>query len=249
MSLADRIETHDSREKTVTVLNRESVDPIYSLLEKTVEADTVTVRERETDSDGPMDVVLVEDGEAAIGVSSMDAVQDTLLMVNSDLYVTGTVSLDEVETPEAVASLNDVTFDVADRQKFLLIHISRHIEALALETGGGELHVGFQELERINAERGTRSAYERLGDSDVETHVYGLPTDQALPDGLIVHDDEKEELANSWFVAHDGAGTDERKAALNAVETGPNEYTGYWTFDPDETDDSLTYLQRTYLDD
>lgn len=254
MGFAAFVEEFESREKTVTVLNREAVDPVYSLLETKLGGDDVTVREAETGSDGPVDAVVVEDeadGErVAVAASGLDEIRNTLLLVNSDLYVTGTVGLDELETPDAVARLDDVTFDVAGRSKFLLIHISRHVERVALETDGGVLYSGFQELDRVHDERGTLRAYRNLAASGVDVHAYGVPDHDpgALPDALTLHEHTDGEIPRSWFVVHDGGGVDDRKAALVAVETGPNEFSGYWTFDPERVDPVIDYIDETYVD-
>ncbi|WP_136689891.1 DICT sensory domain-containing protein [Halorhabdus amylolytica] len=248
MGITEFIDVVDDREKTVTVLNRESVDPLYRMLEDMFESDRVAISEAE-DPDAPGDVVLLRDETTgSLAVSRMDDVSETLLLVNSDLYVTGTVPIEEVETPEVVAHLADVTFTVEDKQKFLLIHISRHIESLALETDSGTLHSSFQRLSRLLDERGTSEAYETLANSGVDTHVYGVddwepPT---FVDRLTVHAGETEELRTSWFVVHDGDGEDDRKAALVAEEIGPNEYRGYWTFEARLVDDILDHLRSTY---
>ncbi|WP_135667384.1 DICT sensory domain-containing protein [Halorhabdus rudnickae] len=249
MGITEFIDAVDDREKTVTVLNRESVDPLYRMLEDMFESNAVAVSE-DTDPDAPGDVVLLRDETTgSLAVSRMDAVSETLLLVNSDLYVTGTVPVEEVQTPEVVAHLADVTFTVADKQKFLLIHISRHIESLALETDSGVLHSSFQRLSRLLDERGTGRAYEALADSGVETHVYGID-DWDMPafaDQLTVHAGDTPELRDAWFVVHDGDGDDDRKAALVAEEIGPDEYRGYWTFEPELVDEILQYLSTTYV--
>lgn len=249
MGIREFVESGDGRQKTITVLNRSEVDPVYRLLEKTLGDGSVTVREDETRSGTPVDAVVVEEDGSPLAVSPLSDVRNTLLMVNSDLYVTGTVGIDEVETPDVIAQLDDVTFDVERRNKLLLIHISRHIERMALETDGGVLHSSFQELSRLYRERGTLAAYRRLADASVDVHVYGLPDHDPdrLPDGLRIHNRETDEIRNSWFVVHDGDGDDDRKAALVATETGPNEYTGYWTFEPDRVDPILEYIDETYV--
>ena len=248
MGISAFIDAVDDRDKTVTVLNRESVDPLYRMLVDMFDSETVTVTEAE-DSEAPGDVVLLQDeATGTLAVSRMDDVSETLLLVNSDLYVTGTVPVENVETPEVVAHLADVTFTVSDKQKFLLIHISRHIESLALDTGSGVLHSSFQRLSRLLDERGTRDTYETLADSGVDTHVYGVAdwVPPAFVEDLTVHAGETDELRTSWFVVHDGDGDDDRKAALVAEEIGPNEYRGYWTYDPRLVDEILRYLDTTY---
>jgi DICT domain-containing protein len=193
-------------------------------------------------------MILHDEQQPAIATSPLQDVERSLLMVNSDLYVTGTRSLSEVHTPEVVVNLDEVTFSVAGKRKFLLIHISRHVEAMAHETAGGVLHTGFQKLSRITDERGTAEAYRQIVDRGVDVHVYGsgdwgAPTDL----DVTVHAHETGEITDSWFVVYDGDGDDDRKAALVAVETGDNEYRGFWTFETDLVDDVIAYIDRTYL--
>ncbi|WEL18691.1 MULTISPECIES: DICT sensory domain-containing protein [unclassified Halorhabdus] len=248
MGISSFIDAVEDREKTVTVLNRESVDPLYRMLEGMFEDDSVSITESQ-DPEAPGDVVLLRDQQSgSLAISQLGEISETLLLVNSDLYVTGTVPLEDVETPEVVAHLSDVTFTVADKQKFLLIHISRHIESLALETDGGVLHSSFQRLSRLRDERGTAAAYETLATSAVETHVYGVDDwdPPAFADELTVHAGDTPELRDSWFVVHDGDGDEDRMAALVAEEVGPNEYRGYWTFEPGLVKEILGYLESTY---
>jgi len=247
MTLADIIDRVDSRQHTLTVINREEYDPVLRLLEKVFDSENVDVRESGFEPAGPANILQLQDEDGlAVATSSLDEVRDRLLMVNSDMYITGTTPLDEVETSRVVANLDDTTFTVSGKSKFLLIHISRHVERLALDTGAGVLHSGFQELSRIHDERGTARAYRQLTDTDVEVHVYGIPDYDSPPEEMHVHAARDGEIPKSWFVVHDGDGDDERKAALVCVETGPNEYEGFWTFRPDVVDEVLAYLERTY---
>lgn len=249
-SFAGFIDAVDDREKSVAVLNREEVDPMLTMVEAMFDAESVSVTDGGGDPAGPADLVVLHDEDRpAIATSPLREIERTLLLVNSDLYITGTRSLDEIDTPEVVLNLDDVTFSVAGKQKFLLIHLSRHIEAMAARTVGGVLHSGFQDLSRITDERGTEAAYRQLVDRGVDVHVYGRddwtdPFDRPVT----VHAHEEGEILDSWFVVHDGAGDDDRKAALVAVETGPNEYRGFWTFEAAIVDDVLAYIDRTYAD-
>jgi len=248
-SFAGFIEALDDREKSLSVLNREEVDPIQRMVESMFDADSIEVTEGSGDPAGPADMLILHDEQQpAIATSPLQDIERSLLMVNSDLYITGTRSLDEIDTPDVVVNLDDVTFSVAGKQKFLLIHISRHVEKIAYETGGGVLHTGFQELSRLNDERGTERAYRQLIDQGVDVHVYGREDWDDPPDrDVTVHAREDGEITKAWFVVHDGAGEDERKAALVAVETGPNEYAGFWTFEAAVVDDVLDYIERTYV--
>jgi|AntRauTorcE11898_2_1112593.scaffolds.fasta_scaffold27725_1 hypothetical protein len=248
VSFAGFVDDVDDREKSLSVINREEIDPIQQLLEDMFDADAVSVVDGNGDPAGPADVVVLHDEDRpAIATSTLQSVEQSLLMVNSDLYITGARSLEDVDTPDVVVNLGDVTFSVADKQKFLLIHISRHIEAMAYETEGGVLHSGFQELSRLIDERGTERAYQQLADRGLDVHVYGSPDwDDPLDYPVSVHTHSEGEILKSWFVVHDGDGDDDRKAALVAVETGRNEYCGFWTFETDIVDDVLAYIDRTY---
>lgn len=247
MTIADIIEAVDSSEQTMTVLNRDEHDPVMNLLEKMFDFKHVDVREADAEPDGPANLVQLQDKNGvAVATTGLEELRDRLLLVNSDMYVTGTRSLSEVETSDVVASLDDTTFTVSDKSKFLLIHISRHVEALALSTGSGVLHSGFQYLSRIHDERGTDRAYQKLTDTDVDVHVYGKPDWGNTPEcSLTVHTGD-DELSRAWFVVHDGDGHDARKAALVATEVGENEYEGFWTFRPEVVDDVLEYLDSAY---
>lgn len=248
-SFAGFVDVVDDREKSLSVINREEVNPIQRLLEDMFDADAVSIVDGGGDPAGPADMVLLHDEERpAVATSTLQSIEQSLLMVNSDLYITGTRSLSDIDTPDVVVNLDDVTFSVAGKQKFLLIHISRHIEAIAHETEGGVLHSGFQELSRLTDERGTERAYRDVADRGVDVHVYGRPDwDDPLDRPITIHAHEAGEIPNSWFVVHDGNGDDDRKAALVAVETGPNEYRGFWTFETEIVDDVLAYIDRTYV--
>lgn len=250
MNFADIIDAVDSDDHTLTVFNRTEHEPVVRLLEQVFESEHVDVRDDGTDTAGPANLVQLENEEGvALATSDLAEIRDSLLLVNSDLYITGTRSLDQVTTSDVVANLNETTFTVSGKSKFLLIHISRHIEALALKTGAGVLHSGFQQLSRIRDEHGTDRAYRRLAETAVDLHVYGVPDWERPPaEEMVVHAHENGEIPESWFVVHDGDGDDQRKAALVAREVGPNEYAGFWTFNTEWVDDILDYIEETYVD-
>lgn len=250
MTFADMIDAVDSEDHTLTVFNREEHEPVLGLLERVFDSEHVDVREAGTEPAGPADIVQLQDEEGmAIAASNLDEIRDSLLLVNSDLYITGTRPLDEVTSSNVVANLDETTFTVSGKSKFLLIHISRQVEAIALETGSGVLHSGFQYLSRIRDERGTDRAYRRLAETDVDVHVYGAPDWKRPPtEDMTVHGHGTGEIPKAWFVVHDGDGDDERKAALVAVEVGPNEYEGFWTFRTEWVDAILEYIEETYVD-
>lgn len=171
-----------------------------------------------------------------VATSSFDELLDTYLLVNTDSYRTGTAPVESVEMPTMLAALSETRFHVrgypaSNKEKLLLVVLSRHIERLALEAGGGTLRSSFQRLSRINDERGTLRVYERLAGSSVDTHVYSVPDHRALPDGLIVHAGTTPAYRRTWFVVFTPGGAG-NPAAMLSIAAGDNEWDGYWTFDP-----------------
>jgi len=247
MTIGEFIDEVRSPDLTVTVLNRESLRPVYDMLAQFFEPMSVTVREAEIDVDAPTDAVVLHDGERPLAVSPLEAVRDSVLVVNADIYATGARPLDEVATPEVITELGSVRIPGERENKFVLIQVSRHVEAMAWQAGGGELHASFQRLSRLTGERGTRRVYRRLGELPVDVHVYGVP-DAEVPPGLdvTVHGGRGDEIRDAWFVLHDGAGNDGWKAGLVAEQVGGNTYRGFWTFDAERVDALIEYVTRTY---
>lgn len=145
-------------------------------------------------------------------------------------------------------------FPVSNKGKLLLILMSRFIEQLALVTGNGRLDSTFQRLSRLDDEYGTQTMYERLGDSDVETHVYGIRDD---PDAITgrdvqVHSNDTEAHRRSWvlaFTPDDGtprSGTEPTHAALVAIEVGPNVWRGIWTYDNARVERIQSYIKQHF---
>ncbi|MFC7176689.1 histidine kinase [Halosegnis marinus] len=210
--------------------------PLTRLLEDAFENQPVTVATATTDTvDGPR-VVLVEGGET-VAVSPLGDLMDAYLLVNSDSYRTATAGLDRHGAPDVLTALAGTRFrvrgyPVSNKEKLLLVVLSRYIEARALAADGGTLRSSFQRLSRIDDERGTRAVYERLGASAVDTHVYGVPDYDDMPDGLSVHGGTDPAYRRTWFVVFT-PDDEQEPAALVAVEAGANEWNGYWTFDAD----------------
>lgn len=219
-------------------------------------------------------VALVEDGEV-VRTSPMSAVTDSYLMVNSDLYRTGTVGLEELDPPAVLTELDETVFSLrgfpaSNKEKLLLILISRYIERLAWEADAGVLRSSFQRLSRIEDERGTREVYDKLGESGVDVHVYGVPDSTPGEDwGGTVHGGHTEPYRRSWFVVFrppwlsdspetgrgpggEAGATEEagvsglgEAAALVALETGENEWDGMWTYRPGLVADIESYIRQT----
>ncbi|ELZ47100.1 hypothetical protein C464_09222 [Halorubrum coriense DSM 10284] len=208
-------------------------------------------------------VLLMEDDEVVAG-STLAELGDAVLFVNSDLYVTGSRSLGDVDLPSVISGLNDATFTLrgypeSNRQKLLLITISRFIERVAWMAGDGTLRSSFQRLSRIDDEVGTREVYDRVSGTGVDTHLYGVP--DRLPADLdaVVHAGNDPDFTDSWFVvfrppegphpAQSDPDTDlergvEGGVGLLAVETEPRVWRGLWTFDADRISRVNRYIER-----
>lgn len=253
MTIADIIAEHESRPKRLTVVNRDEPEPIVRMLERMVDAPDVDVVERDPEDGGPGNLVILEDeaaDEDQFAISTIEDVGNSVLMVNADLYITGTRPIEDVDTPDVLADLAGATFTVSEKQMMLMIELSRHIESLAYRHGSGRLHSGFQSVARIDDERGTRRVYEDLVNEGVDVHAYGADAaadGRTVPEGVTAHTDDADELRRSWFVVSTDCPED-RKAALLAREVGPNEWTGFWTFESTVVDHADRYLRSAYWD-
>lgn len=262
--------------RSLLVVNRSKPEPIAQMVEQTFNEQPIDVTEREL-PEADTDLLLLVDNDGntddqrVLASSPLSALEETILLVNSDLYKTGTAGIEDVELPDVLLGLDEVPFTLrgypkSDNEKLLLIAISRYIERTAFKHGNGRLRTSFQRLSRIEDERGTREVYRSLGQSPVQTHVYGVP-DWSPSEGseLITHGGYTEDFRRSWFVVYspfrdqlrdptetaapDGGksrtATDEPPhAALVALETGPRQWRGFWTFRPPLVRDIAKYISR-----
>ncbi|MFC7042266.1 histidine kinase [Halonotius sp. GCM10025705] len=179
MTLNQFIRNADFKNYSLVTVNQESPLPAQSMLEKVFDDQPITVTEQQEPSDETDTVYLVEDDEV-IASSPLKAIQESILLVNSDLYITGNREVSAVDPPDVIRQLEDVRFELrgypeSNNEKLLLIIISRYIERLALESDNGRHRASFQRLSRLDDELGTKHVYKQLAESAVDTHVYGLP--------------------------------------------------------------------------
>lgn len=252
MHLSAFVDDLDPSTVTLTVVNVDGPgrEHVTGMFDDLFDRQPVDVTRAASDVVDENLVVLRRNGER-VAESELDAVGDAVLFVNSDIYITGSRELEGVQTPDVLEALTDVPFHAEGypskrKEKLLLIEISRHVEARAYRAGAGELHSGFQRLSRIDDEQGTYDAYDAIGASDLDAHVYGL--DDSTPDqpGLSAHSGS-EELGEVWFVVYvPPEGVDARHAALVCVEAGPGEWRGFWTFDADRVRAVRDYVADAY---
>lgn len=248
-SLAAFIERGGGRDLSLAVVNRTRPRPIQDMLEETFDERTLEVGELDL-PDAAEDVVALLDGDEVVASSPLHALEDEILFVNSDLYITGAKALGDVTLPSVFANLDETPFRVrgypaSDSEKLPLIMISRYIEQLAWEHGSGRLRSSFQRLSRLNDERGTRQVYRTLGETDVDVHVYGVP-DWLPPKSFpgVIHAGYHGEFRTSWFVVFHVDDPQAKTAALVAERVGDNEWEALWTFDDDRIRAVNRYIER-----
>lgn len=249
MSLRGFVEAGERSEFTLAVVNRESPPQLVSMLERTFADQSVEVTDIDVEG-AETDQAFLFDGQELLATSSLQELQESLLLINSDLFITGSRGMGEIEVPDVISELQNVRFRLqgfpeSNREKLLLILLSRHIEQLALANGEGKQRSSFQRLSRIHDEHGTKRVYEQLGGSDVDTHIYGLPDWTPNPEfDVTMHAGWSEEFENSWFVVHVPEDENADHAALVAVEDRPRVWEGMWTFDAERVRAINRYIER-----
>lgn len=248
-SLTGFIDRVGETEWSIQIINQTAPEPIQGMLDKLfggLAIETTEIDLPEADDDI---VVLVHDGEV-VASSPLSTLRDTLLMVNSDLYKTGTTEIQDIDPPDIITELSDTVFTLqgypeSDTEKLVLTLVSRYIEYQAWSHETGTLRSSFQRLSRLDDEQGTRRVYERLGETaGLTVHVYGVP-DWEPPEsmGVTVHGVGDDEIMRHWFVVYDGGTT--RSVAMLAVNTGSHTWEGYWTYDTDEIKAINQYISET----
>ena len=257
-SLPDFIDEVPTSEKTLLLLNRTGPEPLATLLKNAFATQDVTVAERQVPN-GTDDLICLIDEGRVVTTSPFERLKASFLLVNVDRYRTGARPVDPERFPDVLTGLNDVEFTVrgfpaSNKEKLLLTLISRFIEHLALSTGTGQLHTTFQRLSLLDDEYGTKTLYEWLGESDVETHVYGVADDPTVVSDLdlSVHSDNTAPYRRSWvlaFRAAEGTTVGDRlptHAAMVAIQTGSNVYRGLWTYDSARVNRVLAYIDEAF---
>lgn len=248
-SLAAFIESGKTCERSLAVVNRTRPQPIQDMLKETFGGQSIDIEELD-DPDAEKNLAVLVDGDDIVASSPLSTLEDELLMVNSDLYITGTKSLGDVTLPDVLAGLAETQFrvrgyPVSNSEKLPLILISRYIEQLAWGQESGRLRSSFQRLSRLNDERGTRQVYRQLGETGVDVHVYGVPDwipPQPFPG--VIHAGYHGEFRSSWFVVYYSTAADAQSAALVAERVGDNEWEAVWTFRDDQVRAVNRYIER-----
>ncbi len=246
MSLRGLIDEYEGAQRALVLANRSQPEQLRSMLAGMFERQSIPVDEARVEG-VPDDTVLLLDGSGTVlKQSPLDEVSKSLLFTNSDTFVTGSTGLEETNLPDVITGLEGVKFRLrgfprSHKEKLLLIAVSRHIERTAWENDDGTHRASFQQLSRIVDEKGTQRVYRRLGESNVDTHVYGVDdggAERAAELGVEVHAGESTDYRDSWFVVHrppDAEAPDTADPiALLAVQDETGVWDGFFTSDTDE---------------
>lgn len=247
MSLERFVDAHEGAERALVLANRSQPEQLMSMLSGLFAEQSVGVDEA-TIEGLPEDTVLLLDGEGEVlAQSPLSAVAESLLFTNSDAFITGSTALEETNLPDVITGLEGVQFRLrgypqSDKEKLLLIAISRHIERISWERDAGSHRASFQQLSRIVDEQGTQRVYRRLAESGVDTHVYGVDDDggaeRAAALGVTVHTGESPDYRDSWFVIHRPPEAADPSApkplALLAIQDETGVWDGFFTTDREE---------------
>jgi hypothetical protein len=246
------LDTPSEPGRSLVVLNRTEPEPIQGMLENLLDGQAVGIEERLDDEYDEDTVLLVEEGEV-IGSSRLQELEDAILLVNSDLFITGTRDLEGTQVPTVIEGLTEHPFELrgypeSNTEKLLLILISRHIEKIAYAAGRGTLRTSFQRLSRLVDEKGTREVYETVADTGVDVHVYGQP-DWVPPEefDVTMHGGYNQDFRRSWFVLYEpppGERGSHDPAALLAIETEPRVWKGFWTYRAPLVGEIATHIRR-----
>jgi hypothetical protein len=245
--LNQHIADADAPEYALVVENADRPSVIEQMIEDIFTRQPVEVDTTALSGDEQSRLVLLINDRIAAS-SPLQEIESSLLLVNSDRYITGAAQLEEIEYPDVITALTETPFHLhgypeSNNEKLILVLISRYIERLSYEYGGVH-RASFQRLSRLLDENGTENVYRRLGDADVDTHVYGVP-DQIPPRGygVKIHGGYTCDYRNSWFVVHQ---SETAAAALMAIEIAPNKWKAEWTFNPNKVT-AINDIIRTKL--
>ena len=250
------VENHGGVERALVLANRSQPEQLRSMLAGMFERQSVSVDEATVEGLPDDTVLLLDDTGEVVAQSPLEAVSESLLFTNSDAFVTGSTSLEETNLPDVITGLAGVDFRLrgfprSHKEKLLLIAVSRYIERIAWERDAGTHRASFQRLSRIVDEQGTKRVYRRLGESDVDTHVYGVDdggAEQATELGVTVHTGDSADYRDSWFVVHRPPGAERSSGpdpvALLAVQDDAGVWDGFFTTETEAALGVDDYVRR-----
>ncbi|WP_254274067.1 DUF7504 family protein [Haloarcula marina] len=240
-SLRSLLESVRAESPTLTVCNYDGPPETLSVLERYFDRHGIAVREATMDVPQPRGVALLHHGDDVLASESISSLSAAIELQD------GPDAFADRQTSDLLTHLDRSVFGAAAADRALLVDVSHSVEQLAYRTGGGRLHAGFQRLSNLTESPESARIYEKLAESGVEVHLYGVPDTEVTVPGVTVHPaDPDSEIAESWFVVYDGGGDPDNRGTLLAVQRGDDTFEGFWSYDGDIERRAEAYLAATY---
>ena len=235
MSLRDVIGSVERREKRLTVFDPPDATVVDELREYFA-SQTVRIDVGTTDS-------------SLSGYAVLSDEDDDEVLAAVDLrHLTGDLTAapgEERAFAPILEHLDETTFTSYSLAQMMAA--TREMEDRAWRVGAGELHAGFQHVGAIRAQT---DVYEDLATSDLDIHTYCAPSDDhPRIGGVTIHQEDTDEIRESWFVVFDGGDDDDDACALLAQERGDRgsrDFYGFWTYDPEIVTAVIDHLNERY---
>jgi hypothetical protein len=226
MSLAAIVDRVEADERRLTLVSPPS-RTVVAAVERAFRPQGVSV-DVEEGPDRP--TAVVHDGGEVVSSVPL-AASEAALQVTTDALT------------DALSALDRTTFTSYGLPG--MFAATREIEDRAWRVGDGCLRAGFQHVAALVDQR---AVYRQLSTA-LDVHVYAAPDGDGPPPAMgdtVVHLDSAPEIARSWFVTYDGAGSAADKCALVAEERGDRQFTGFLTYEPSLVDEVNDYLAAEY---
>ncbi|OLZ41089.1 histidine kinase [Natrinema saccharevitans] len=234
-SLRDAFEAVDRRHKTLEIHSDD--ESVVTALRRGFETRTVDVTRRPLGLLDGAGFVIVRDADGAfrgaLGLEGFEAILSPTAHPPWELVDA------EPDPAHLFDFLENTLFASATRGQ--LLATSREIEERAWRAGAGRLYAGFQ---RPAALRTQAAVYERFGACKSIDVTAFLAGEWSTPlEGVSVVTGTGGELGAFWFVVFDGGEDGRHCGALIAEERDPDEYAGFWTFEPSIVRELSDYLE------
>ena len=237
-ALRDQLDEIENRRKTLEVYTDQETT-VSELAAQFSTRNVAVTQNAYSTGDGPEFVIIRnEDGEAqgAVGIEKFRQ------LIAPDINPPWAVSESGAEFSEVFDFLDSTLFTSFSRRQMLAA--SREIEERAWRVDQGALYVGFQNSAAVSAQVPVYNQFVR--NSAVDVKIYIEDEMQERLDGSIDVVAGGEEIGRFWFLLFDGAGADHSKCGLLAEEREPDQFYGFWTYEPGIVDEIIDYLKNSY---
>lgn len=239
-SLRDVFETVEQQRKTLEVYTAD--ETIASEIASQFRTRNVrVVREHLAPGDQAGFVIIRSaDGEfrGALGIKHFRA------LLSPDIHPPWELTDTESDFAEVFDFLDNTLFASFDKPQMLAT--AREIEERAWRAADGTLFAGFQRRQAFTKQT---DVYTTLGEQtslSIKVFIEDDWTGSALPDTVDVVTASDDEIGAFWLVMFDSGKSELETVGLVAEERDPDEYYGFWTYDPMVVDSIMGYLETEY---